>query len=241
MVANITGFNQRNDGYIVTASVWNNELGGIYTYINNTLVQALNTLTTKGDILAHDGSTLVRMPVGATNGHTLQVDSTQTNGMRWAPPGGLPLSTKGDLLVNDGSTNVRLPIGANGTVLTADSAAASGVKWAAVGNIFQSTDLTITPGALYAAPHGFSSIPRNAWYALVCQVAELGYSVGDVVFTYVDNDSPSKGLSMIVDATHVKAQISGHANVIFIIMSRLTATAAAITFNRWKLRLFAQL
>jgi hypothetical protein len=42
-----------------------------------------------------------------------------------------PLTTKGDLLVNDGTSNVRLPVGTNNYVLTADSAQASGVKWAA--------------------------------------------------------------------------------------------------------------
>jgi hypothetical protein len=44
-----------------------------------------------------------------------------------------PLTTKGDLLVNDGTSNIRLPVGTNGHVLTADSALAAGVKWAAAG------------------------------------------------------------------------------------------------------------
>lgn len=41
------------------------------------------------------------------------------------------LTTKGDLLVHNGSTYVRLPVGTNDQVLTADSAQAAGVKWAA--------------------------------------------------------------------------------------------------------------
>ena len=44
---------------------------------------------------------------------------------------GLPTTTKGDLIVRDASTNVREAVGANGAVLTADSAQASGIKWAA--------------------------------------------------------------------------------------------------------------
>lgn len=43
-----------------------------------------------------------------------------------------PNSTKGDIAVHDGTTNVRLAAGANNYVLTADSAAATGLKWAAV-------------------------------------------------------------------------------------------------------------
>lgn len=42
-----------------------------------------------------------------------------------------PTTTKGDLIVSNGSDNVRLGVGTNGFLLTADSAEATGVKWAA--------------------------------------------------------------------------------------------------------------
>ncbi len=42
-----------------------------------------------------------------------------------------PTTTKGDLVVNNGSGNTRLAVGTNTYVLTADSTAATGVKWAA--------------------------------------------------------------------------------------------------------------
>ena len=42
-----------------------------------------------------------------------------------------PTTTKGDLVVRDATTNVREPVGADTFVLTADSAQASGIKWAA--------------------------------------------------------------------------------------------------------------
>jgi hypothetical protein len=44
-----------------------------------------------------------------------------------------PTTTKGDLIVNNGTDNVRVPVGTDGQVLTADSAAASGVAWATGG------------------------------------------------------------------------------------------------------------
>lgn len=44
-----------------------------------------------------------------------------------------PATTKGDIVVYNGTDNIRLPVGTNTQVLTADSAEASGVKWAAGG------------------------------------------------------------------------------------------------------------
>lgn len=43
-----------------------------------------------------------------------------------------PTSAKGDMIVHDGSDNIRKAVGADGTVLTADTASAGGVKWSAV-------------------------------------------------------------------------------------------------------------
>lgn len=42
-----------------------------------------------------------------------------------------PTTTKGDMIVHNGTTNVREPVGTDGFVLTANSAEASGVEWAA--------------------------------------------------------------------------------------------------------------
>jgi hypothetical protein len=44
-------------------------------------------LTTKGDLLTHDGTTAVRLPVGA-DGDVLTADSTQPDGIKWAAGGG---------------------------------------------------------------------------------------------------------------------------------------------------------
>lgn len=45
---------------------------------------ALAPTTTKGDLIAHDGTDNVRLAVGATDGHVLTVDSTTATGVKWA-------------------------------------------------------------------------------------------------------------------------------------------------------------
>lgn len=45
-------------------------------------------LTTKGDIYAHDGTSDIRLPVGAVNGYVLSADSSTSSGLRWGTIGG---------------------------------------------------------------------------------------------------------------------------------------------------------
>jgi hypothetical protein len=82
-----------------------------------------------------------------------------------------PTTTKGDLIVDNGTNNVRLAVGTDAYVLTADSTAAAGVKWAAGGssnitaqglwenNATISSNYTITTGnnALSAGPVSIAS------------------------------------------------------------------------------------
>lgn len=45
--------------------------------------QIASAMTTKGDLITTDGSSINRLAVGGTNTHVLQVDSAQTNGIKW--------------------------------------------------------------------------------------------------------------------------------------------------------------
>ena len=53
-------------------------------------------------------------------------------------------TTKGDLLLHTGSAHARLGVGTDGQALVADSAEASGVKWAGVGDVTLSGTETLT-------------------------------------------------------------------------------------------------
>lgn len=119
-------------GHVVLATEWNTAVGGIYSYINTTLLTGgLNKLTAKGDIYVHDGTSLQRLPVGA-DASVLQADSTQTTGLKYATVASTSvglLSAKGDLVVRDATQLQRLPVGTDGQVLTARASASNGVQW----------------------------------------------------------------------------------------------------------------
>lgn len=82
-------------------------------------------MTTEGDIIYQGASAPARLAKG-TAGQRLQMNAGAT-APEWVSP---ELTTKGDLLVY-GSSLTRLGVGSDGQVLTADSAQALGVKWAA--------------------------------------------------------------------------------------------------------------
>ena len=58
------------------------------------------TLTTKGDLLTRTSSALTRLPVGVTNGHVLTVDSTTSEGIKWAAGGGGAFDDESNILAN---------------------------------------------------------------------------------------------------------------------------------------------
>jgi hypothetical protein len=68
---------------------------------------------------------------GGTTGQILsKASNTDLDFAFINPPDQVPLTTKGDLLTFD-TADTRLGVGTNGHVLTADSAEATGIKWAA--------------------------------------------------------------------------------------------------------------
>jgi len=120
-------------------------------------------LTTKGDLLATDGSALNRLAVG-TNAHVLTADSAATNGVKWAlSPETDLVTTKGDLLVATAAdTLARQAVGSNGQVLVADSGVTNGVAWVDP----LSNRNVIINGAMQVAQRGTStaSITTGGYY-----------------------------------------------------------------------------
>ena len=95
----------------------------------DTTTKNLNPETTTGDIAYRSATanTNTRLAIGTTG----QVLTVAAGVPSWASPSDqTPLTTKGDVFTFS-TVDARLGVGANGTILTADSAEATGLKWAA--------------------------------------------------------------------------------------------------------------
>ena len=95
----------------------------------DTTVKNLNPETTLGDIAYRSSSSNVNTRLGI--GSTGQVLTVAAGVPSWANASDqVPLTTKGDIFTFS-TVDARLPVGTNTYVLTADSAEATGLKWAA--------------------------------------------------------------------------------------------------------------
>jgi hypothetical protein len=92
-----------------------------------------------------------------------------------------PVTTKGDIIVRNSTDNIRLAVGTNDHVLTADSAQASGVKWAAVvtGGMTLLGTLNTTSGTSQT----LSSLTLTSYSMLIVEIFEVSSSATSGNFT----------------------------------------------------------
>jgi hypothetical protein len=155
----------------------------------DTRLKALNPQTTLGDITyaSATANTNTRLGIG-TSGQVLAVSGGGVPA--WTTTADVtPLTTKGDLFTFT-TVDARLGVGANGTVLTADSAEATGLKWATPASgtpaIAQIASGTLTSGTQLQ----LSSL--TSYDTLILRVNGFTWATGaDALYFRINNSSSS--------------------------------------------------
>lgn len=138
--------NISNTGVVTVTAVGGQSAANIAASV--ALTQAATSANTPSTLVLRDGSgnfaagTITANLTGNASGTAANVTGTVAianggTGQTTRATGfdGLaPTGSKGDIIVNNGTNNVNLNVGANTFVLTADSAQATGIKWAASGS-----------------------------------------------------------------------------------------------------------
>lgn len=103
--------------------------------------------TTKGDLIVHDGTSNVRLPVGGTAGHVLTVDSAEATGLKWAAAsggGGGTTVEKQRVTLVDWSNPLGTETVAQGVTTKAVSGTSADVTWSNAAGIVMTKGTTAT-------------------------------------------------------------------------------------------------
>ena len=93
----------------------------------------------------------------------------------------------------------------------------------------------LTAATIMTATHGLGARPTYCQVSLVCMTANCSYAVDDEIFAFPNyyDATYSRLYAVYADATHVGLATDDHA---FLIYNKGTATASAMTLNRWQFR-----
>lgn len=143
--------------------------------------------------------------------------------------------TAGTVYYADGSKIVGLAPGSG--VLRLNGSSAPTIVSA--GSITTLTDQAISNAGLITLAHGLGAAPKIINYALVCQTAQNGYSIGDVVTDFPYGGSTNQGVSFTADSTNVYIVYGAITNP-FSVHNKTTGSLATATNANWKLRVYVQ-
>lgn len=178
----------------------------------DTTTKNLNPETTTGDIAYRSATanTNTRLPIGSAG----QVLTVAAGVPSWATPSDqTPLTTKGDVFTFS-TVDARLGVGANGTVLTADSAEATGLKWAAPaggGKVLQvvqatySTAKTIASATYTDTDLSVSITPSSASSKVLLLVSQM-------IYWYREADEAGSAIRLMRDSTAILDNFGARGN-----------------------------
>ena len=150
----------------------------------DTSLKALNPETTLGDIAYRSATsnTNTRLGIG-TNGQVLAVSGGVP---AWTTTADVtPLTTKGDLFTFS-TVDARLGVGSNDQILVADSAEATGLKWATPASgvtfagvsVYNAASITLTNGVITTITFDTETFDTNTYHSTVTNTSRLTVPTG---------------------------------------------------------------
>jgi hypothetical protein len=102
---------------------------------------------------------------------------------------------------------------------------------------YDSGNQTITTSGSLTLAHGLGAVPTLLQYTLVCQTAEAGYSINDVVHISAPSQQISttttRGASIVVDATNISIRFCNSTDV-FEVVRKDTGASFQLTNGNWR-------
>lgn len=106
---------------------------------------------------------------------------------------------------------------------------------------FTSTQQTISAAGTLTIAHGLGAVPFGVSVEAVCQTAENGYSIGDVLLVPIAPSSTTStsgqgyGISITKDSTNIKITFGSHSTASLIATNKSTGDNVGLTDANWKL------
>lgn len=143
----------------------------------------------------------------------------------------------GDIIARIGGVWARVAKGTAGQALVMN-AGATAPEWGGVfTKSYASAEQTITAAGQLILAHGLGAVPKLITYELVCKVADLGYTIGQVVEIGVmsaPGGTDSYNAAPIKDATNITIRFADSAGT-FILLNATTGAGSPITNTSWRL------
>jgi len=99
---------------------------------------------------------------------------------------------------------------------------------------YTSTEQTITSAALLTLAHGLGTVPFIIQCFVICRIAEIGYSIGDILMVDWGGLGADEGMSVVCDSTNIYIRFGVNANALSA-TNKTTGASAALTNANWSL------
>lgn len=191
-------------------------------------------------VLIGNGTGTINVTAAGTTGQVFTSNGASSDPTWQAAPAAASASTSVAGIVQLTVTS-DVNTGTSNTLAVTPAALKGGLG---VSKTFKSAQTSFTVSSQVSVPHGLGAIPNNVIIELVCASAELGYSVGDIIYNAgfsIDNTGSSgalvRGISVSADSSNIYVSTGSTINLI----QKSGGSQGSLTFANWKFIVIGQI